>query len=178
MTQFQVSLSQNFANRLLPNGWWNTCFYHYPCFHRNVSHLFSASAKGFLIITYFILAHSTFITNFSCKLKLKSLFQLTFDEDSIPLKMTQFQVSLSQNFANRLLPNGWWNTCFYHYPSFHKNVSHLFSASAKGFLIITYFILAHSTFITNFSCKLKLKSLFQLTFDEDSIPLKMSPDHD
>ena len=57
-------------------------------------------------------------------------FELTFDEDSIPLKMSPFQVSLLHNLTNSLLANGWWNTCFYHYPCFYKNVSHLFSASA------------------------------------------------
>ena len=46
------------------------------------------------MITYFILVHCTFLTNFSNKLKLKSQFQLSFDEDSLPLKMSPFQVSL------------------------------------------------------------------------------------
>ena len=81
------------------------------------------------MITYLILAHCTFMTNFSSKLKLKSQFQLIFDEDSFPLKMSPFQVSLLHNFAN--LANGWWwNTWFYHYPFFYKKVPHLFSGSA------------------------------------------------
>ena len=70
------------------------------------------------------------MTNFSSKLKLKSQFQVIFDQDSFPLKMSPFQVSLFHNFSNCLLASGWWNTCFYHYPFFYKKVSHLFSASA------------------------------------------------
>ena len=85
---------------------------------------------GFPIISYFIVAHCTFMTNFSSKLKLKSQFQVIFGQDSFTLKMSSFQVSLLHNFTNCLLANGWWNTCFYHYPVFYKKVFHLFFASA------------------------------------------------
>ena len=70
------------------------------------------------------------MTNFSSKLKLKSQFQVTFGQDSFPLKKSLFQVSLLHSFTNCLLTNGWWNTCFYNYLFSYKKVSHLFSASA------------------------------------------------
>ena len=73
---------------------------------------------GLGMISYFIVAHCTFMKNFSSKLK--SQFQVIFDQDSFPLEMSQFQASLLHNFKNRLLANGWWNTCFYHYSSFTK----------------------------------------------------------
>ena len=82
------------------------------------------------MISDFIVAHCTFMTNFSSKLKLKSQFQVIFGQDSFPLKMSPFQVSLLHNFINCLLTNGWRNTCFHHYPFFYKKVSHLLSASA------------------------------------------------
>ena len=93
------------------------------------------------MITYFILAHCTFMTNFSSKLK--SQFQLIFDEDSFPLKMSPFQVSLLQNFTNCLLDNGWWNTCFYHYFFFCKKVPHLVFASA--WFVSRYFSFVEQT---------------------------------
>ena len=65
------------------------------------------------MITYFIVI-------FSSKLKVKSQCQVIFGQDSFPLKMSPFQVSLFHNFTNCLLANGWWNTCFYHYPFFTK----------------------------------------------------------
>ena len=73
---------------------------------------------GFLMISYFIAAYCTFTTNFSSKLK--SQFLIIFGQDSFPLKMSSFQVSLLHNFKNCLLPNGWWNTCFSHYSFFTK----------------------------------------------------------
>ena len=60
------------------------------------------------------------MANFLSKLKLKSQFQVIFGQDSFPLKMSSFQVNLLHNFKNCLLANGWWNTCFYHYPFFTK----------------------------------------------------------
>ena len=72
------------------------------------------------MISYFIVAHCMFMTNFSSKLKLKSQFQVIFGQDSFPLKMSPFQVSLLHNFTKCLLTNGWWNTRFYHYPFFTK----------------------------------------------------------
>ena len=73
---------------------------------------------GFLMISYFIVAHCTFTTNFSSKLK--SQFQVIFGQDSFPLKMSPFQVSILHNFKNCLLANRWWNTCFSHYSFFTK----------------------------------------------------------
>ena len=70
------------------------------------------------MISYFIVAHCTFTTNFSSKLK--SQFQVIFGQDSFPLKMSPFQVSLLQNFTKCLLANEWWITCFYHYSFFTK----------------------------------------------------------
>ena len=55
---------------------------------------------GYLMVSYFIVAHCTFTTNFSSKLK------------------SQFQVIFGQDFC--LLANGWWNTYFYHYCVFTK----------------------------------------------------------
>ena len=72
------------------------------------------------MISYFIVAHCTFTINFSNKLK--SQFQVIFGHDSFPLKMSQFQVNLSQNSTNCLLAEGWWNTCFYQYSFFYKKV--------------------------------------------------------
>ena len=95
------------------------------------------------MITYFIVVHCTFMTNFSSKLKLKSQFQVIFDENSFPLKMSPFQVSLLHNFTDCLLANGWWNTCFCHYPFFYKKVSHPFSASA--WFVRTYFSFVEQT---------------------------------
>ena len=60
------------------------------------------------MISYFIVAHCTFTTNFSSKLK--SQFQVIFGQDFFPLKMSPFQVRLLHNFTNCLLANGWWNT--------------------------------------------------------------------
>ena len=70
------------------------------------------------MISYFIVAHCTFTTNFSSKLK--SQFQVIFGQDFFPLKMSPFQVRLLHNFTNCLLANGWWNTCFSHYSFFTK----------------------------------------------------------
>ena len=70
------------------------------------------------MISYFIVAHCTFTTNFSSELK--SQFQVIFDQDFFPLKMSPFQVRLLHNFMNCLLANGWWNTCFSHYSFFTK----------------------------------------------------------
>ena len=63
-----------------------------------------------------MVAHWTFSTNFSSKLK--SQFQVIFGQDFFPLKMSPFQVRFSHNFTNCLLANGWWNTCFSHYSFF------------------------------------------------------------
>ena len=60
------------------------------------------------MISNFIVVHCTLTTNFSSKLK--SQFQV----------MSVFQASLSQNSMTRLLGNGCWNTCFYHYCFFRK----------------------------------------------------------
>ena len=73
------------------------------------------------MISYFIAAHCTFMTNFSSELK--SQFQIIFSQDSFPLNISSFQDSLLlQDSTNCLLANGWWNACFYHY-SFSKNFS-------------------------------------------------------
>ena len=56
------------------------------------------------MISYFIVAHCTFTTNFSSKLK--SQFQVIFGQDFFPLKRSPFQVSLLHNFTNCLLANG------------------------------------------------------------------------
>ena len=70
------------------------------------------------MISCFIAACCTLTINFSSKLK--SQFQVIFGHDSLPLKMSPFQVSLSQKSINCLFANGWWNTCFYHYSFFTK----------------------------------------------------------
>ena len=64
-----------------------------------------------------------FMTNFSSKRKPQ--FQVCFGQDSFPMNTSPFQASHSQNSANCLLTNEWWNACFYHY-YFYRNVSHLF----------------------------------------------------
>ena len=56
------------------------------------------------MISYFIVAHCTFTTNFSSKLK--SQFQVIFGQDFFALKMSPFQVRLLHNFTNCLLANG------------------------------------------------------------------------
>ena len=91
------------------------------------------------MISYFIVAHCTFTTNFSSKLK--SQFQVIFGQDFFPLKMSPFQVSLLHNFTKCLLANGWLNTCFSHYSFFYKKVSYLFSQA----LGLSYFSFAEQT---------------------------------
>ena len=76
------------------------------------------------MISYFIVSHRTFSTNFSNKLK--SRFQVIFGQDSFPLKMSPFQVSLSQSYTNCLLANKWWNTCFYQIAHLSKKAHKLF----------------------------------------------------
>ena len=73
------------------------------------------------MISYFIVANCTFTTNSSSKLK--SPLQIIFGQNSFPLKMSPFQVSLLQNSTNCLLVNGCWDTCFYHYSFFTKMIS-------------------------------------------------------
>ena len=87
------------------------------------------------MISYFIIAHcTTFTTNFS--IKLKSLFQVIFGQDSFPLKMSPFQVSLLQNSTNCLLANGLWNNCFHHYSFFlQKRFSSLL---ASTWVVVSY----------------------------------------
>ena len=65
------------------------------------------------MISYFIVAHYTFTTNFSSKRK--SQFQVIFGQVSFPLKMSPFQVSFLEDSTNCFSDNGWWNICFYHY---------------------------------------------------------------
>ena len=76
------------------------------------------------MISYFIVAHCTFMKNFSRKLK--SQFQVTFGQDSFALKMSPFQVSLSQNSTNSLLTNGCGISAFTTNLILQKNFPHLF----------------------------------------------------
>ena len=89
------------------------------------------------MISYFIVAHCTFTTNFSSKLN--SQFQAIFGRDSFPLKMSPFQVSLLHNFTNCLLANGGWNTCFYH--------SFFLQKSFPSLLESAWFVIRHFSFV-------------------------------
>ena len=86
------------------------------------------------MISYFIVAHCTFTTNFSSKLK--SQFQVILGQDFFPLKMSPFQVRLLHNFTNCLLANGWWNTCFSHYSFLQKSFPSLLASTC---FVIRYF---------------------------------------
>ena len=91
------------------------------------------------MIWYFIIAHcTTFTTNFS--IKLKSLFQVIFGQDSFPLKMSPFQVSLLQNSTNCLLANGLWNNCFHHYSFFLQKRFPSLLASTWVVVSYSYFV--------------------------------------
>ena len=89
------------------------------------------------MISYFIVVQCTFTTNFSSKLKFQ--FQVFFGQDSFPLKMSPFQVSLLHNVTNCLLANGWWNACFSHYSSFTKSFPSLL---ASAWFVKRYFSFA------------------------------------
>ena len=89
------------------------------------------------MISYFIVAHCSFTTKLLSKLK--SQYQFIFGQDSFPLKMSPFQVSLLYNFTNYLLTNGWWNPCFYHYFFLHESFPSLLS--------ITWFIVIYFSFV-------------------------------
>ena len=97
------------------------------------------------MISCFIVAHCTFMTNFSSEPK--SQFQVILGQDSFPLKMSPFQVSLLQNSTNCLLANGWWNTCFYHY-SFLQIIFPSLLASA--WFVIRYFSFGKQTVLVVF----------------------------
>ena len=67
-----------------------------------------------MIISYFIVAHFTFMTKFSSNFK--SQFEVTFGQDSLSLNMSSFQAShLLQNSMKSLLTNWWLNACSYLY---------------------------------------------------------------
>ena len=68
-----------------------------------------SSTISFLMISYFIVARHIYDKLYR---KFKSQFQVIFGQDSFPLKMGPFQVSLSQNSTNCLLANGWWHPTF------------------------------------------------------------------
>ena len=70
------------------------------------------------MISYLIVGRCTFTISYSSKLN--SQIQVIIGHDSFPLKMSPFQVSLSQKSRNCVLANGLWNTCFYHYSFFTK----------------------------------------------------------
>ena len=89
------------------------------------------------MISYFIVAHCTFTTNFSSKPK--SQFLVIFGQDSFPLKMTLFQVSLSQNSTNCLLGNGWRDICYHHYCFFAKCFPSLLASA--------WFVARHLSFV-------------------------------
>ena len=91
------------------------------------------------MISYFIVAHCTFTTNFSSKHK--SQFQVIFGKDFFPLKMSPFQVRLLHNFTNCLLANGWWNTL-------HAFLITLFlQKSFPSLLASTCFVIRYFSFV-------------------------------
>ena len=102
------------------------------------------------MISYFIVAYCTFMTNFSSKLKCQ--FQIVFDQDSFPLNVSLFQVSLLLlNSANCLLASGCWNACFYH-TLFTKKFP-LF-LQAPGLFVVRYFSCVEQTVLPfSFICQ-------------------------
>ena len=91
------------------------------------------------MISYFIVAYCTFTTNFSSKLK--SQFQVIFGQDSFPLKMSPFQVSLLYNFTKFLRANGWWNLFL------QKNSQ---SVLASAWFVVRYFSFVEQTVLMVF----------------------------
>ena len=85
------------------------------------------------MISYFIVAHCSFMTNFSSKLK--SQFQVIFSQDSFPLNMHPSLASLLQSPTNCLCNNGWRNACFYHYSFQTKKFPSLL---ARAWFVIKY----------------------------------------
>ena len=97
------------------------------------------------MISCFIVARCTLTINFSSKLK--SQFQVIFGHDSLPLKMSPFQVSLSQKSINCLFANGWWNTCFYHYSFFTKSFTSLLTSA---WFVVRYLSFVEQTVLVVF----------------------------
>ena len=90
------------------------------------------------MISYLLVSHYTFTTNFWSKLKFQ--FQVIFGHDSFPLKMSPFQVSLLQNSTNCLLANGLWNNCFHHYSFFLQKRFPSLLASTWVVVSYSYFV--------------------------------------
>ena len=89
------------------------------------------------MISYFIVAHCTFTTNFSSKLK--SQFQVIFGQDFFPLKMSPFQVSLLHNFTNCLLANGSGIPAF--------PITLFLQKSLPSLLVSTWFVIRYFSFV-------------------------------
>ena len=98
------------------------------------------------MISYFIFALYIYNTVRLCTLK--SQFQVLLGQDSSPLKMSPFYVSLSQNSTKCLLANRWWNTCFYHCSFFTKKFT--ISSHHRCLVCIRYFSFVEQTVLVVF----------------------------
>ena len=95
------------------------------------------------MISYFIVAHCMFTTNFSSKRK--SQIQINFGQDSFLLKISSFLVSFLQNSTNQWMVEYLLLALL----SFYKKVSHLF-LQALGF-VVKYFSFVEQTVLMVFT---------------------------
>ena len=107
------------------------------------------------MISYLLISHYTFTTNFWSKLKFQ--FQVIFGHDSFPLKMSPFQVSLLQNSINCFLANGWWMVeylllplLFFYIIQYSSSLQYSFSYACKWLLLNTSSMTSYLIFLNEF----------------------------
>ena len=111
------------------------------------------------MISYFTVAHCTFITNFLSRCKPQVLVR--FGHGFFPLKMRPFQANISQKSTNCLLANGWWNACFYHYSFYKKRFPSLLTST---WFVARYFTFEKQTVLVVFTDYSFVTTKFQILF--------------